>query len=440
MTDQILQAALSTMDTFVILPLIVFCFLPVYPDIKSSPVRLLGKITASFLVMEIVMFLIFLAWPDGTILNELLCIGFFFYLYQKEVCLKRSHLWFLFMTACLIGSFSFLSYSLADIFLHPSATINEGIHMDSSLVKLTFESALVLLLAYPARKYLGWLVHHFNEERVWRFIWLLPAGFMFFAFGFIPYNNSLMYQGRFLQMYLVTIPFLMILVFLIYVLFYLMARSFVEKQEILQKAAVLELQAKQYEQQQAHMRETSRLRHDFRHQLTVLAHMLQNQDYPGLEQYLRQYILTISDTSQTYCASPAANALLNHYAALGREQQIEVRFQVRLPETLPLSEIDLCVLLGNLLENAVDGCRSLPEKQRQIHLRIGLTSPQVIALQISNPCKAPLQTQDGTILSSKHDGRGQGLESVRAIVEKYHGYLELQPGPPSFEVRVLLNV
>ncbi len=439
MTDQIIRAARSTMDTFVILPLIVFCFLPVIQDIKSSPVRLLCKTAAAFVFMEFVMFLVFLVWPAGTSLNEFLCIGFFFYLYQKEVCLKRSHLWFIFMTACLVGGFSFLVYYLSDIFLHPTATIYDKIHIDSFLVKLVFETVLVLLLAHPVRRHLGWLVHHFNEEAVWRFIWLLPAGFLFFSTLFIPYDNSIMYQGRFLEIYLITIPLLFVLVFLLYILFYLIARAFAENQMILQKNAVLELQAKQYQQLQAHMQETSRLRHDFRHQLIVIAHMLQNQDYPELEQYLRQYIHSISDLHQTYCACTAANALLNHYAFLCQERQIEARFQVRLPEPLTLSKIDLCVLIGNLLENAVDGCLLLPKEQRQILLKIGQTSPHVVALQISNPCTVPPQTQGGRILSSKHDGPGQGLESVRIIAEKYHGYLDIQPGPPCFEVRVLLN-
>lgn len=439
--DRITEAALATLSTLSILPLIPFCFFPISrDDIKGAPSSLWIKAVAAVLAMEAAFFGIYWVWPDISAVPELFCILILFPLYQREIRLKQSHLWFVFMTACMIGSFSFLFYSIADIFLHPTATIYDATHIDSFLVQITLELVLVLLLVSPVKKHLGWLIHHFNEEIVWNLIWLFPASFILFASVFVPYSNGVMYQGRFLEVYLIAICTILVFILLIYVLFYLTARLTTQRQELLQKNACLELQARQYQLLQAHMQETRRLRHDFRHQLTVIAGMLKRQDYSELDHYLQQYIVSISDTPVHYCASLPVNALLNHYATSCREQQIQAHFQIRLPEALPALDTDLCVLLGNLLENAVDACHSLPEPQKQILLKIGQTTPHVIALQISNSCAEAPHMRGGRILSSKHNGFGQGLESVRLIAEKYNGFLEIQPEPPVFEVKVLLNI
>ena len=369
----------------------------------------------------------------------LLCIGAFFYLYRREINLEPSHLWFVFMTACLIGSFSYLCYHAADVILHPHSMYDE-IHLDSLLIQIASGCIMVLLLSYPARKHLGWLVHHFHEEQVWRLIWILPVGFMLFSLAFIPYDNSLMHQGRFLEMYVITIPILFILVFLIYAMFYKTAHALVERQNMLEKNIYLEIQAQQYHKLLAHMQETSRLRHDFRYQLTVLTEMLKNQNYSDMEQYLKKYISSVSETHIRYCASAAVNAVLNHYAATCQDLGIPAQFSIRLQEECFVEDIDFCVLLGNLLENAIDACRLLPPEQQQITLKVLQSAERVIVLQIRNPYQGTFITQDGKIFSTKHVGEGQGIHSVRRIAEKYHGFLEIESDKSIFVAKVLLNL
>ena len=439
--EHLTQAALYTRSTFIIAPLIVFCFIPVWEDAKSPPVRLFLKVIVSFAGMEIVMFLLYLLlpWKTADNLNMLLCIVVFFYLYQGEIALERSHLWFIFMTACAIGSFSFLFYHLIDIFLHPATVIEESVYLDTFLFQIAFEIFLIALLFYPARKHLGWLVHHFYEEKVWKVIWLLPFGFMIFSLTFIPHDNSNMRIGRFLNVYAVSILVLSVLTFIVYVLFYKIAYSTIENQKMIQKTANLQIQAQQYHRLQVYMQETSRLRHDFRYQLMTLAQMLKNQRYKEMEDYLEQYIASVPDTPVRYCASSAVNAILNHYASICQELGIQTQWKIRLSETFSVEDVDFCVLLGNLLENAIDGCKNLPEEKRQIILKIGQTAEHIIVLQVSNPYENSVSVKDGKFFSTKHEGEGQGIKSVRLIVEKYNGFLDIHYENQAFEVKILLN-
>lgn len=439
--DNLIQTAMYVRSTLSIVPLIVFCFLPVWQDIKGSPARLLAKAFAAFAAMEAVMFLTYFLLSPTTadMVSEALCIVVFFYLYQQEIALERSHLWFIFMTACMIGGFTYLFYHLANIFLHPTSVIDDPVYTDTLCLQLTFESLLVLSLALPAKKYLGWLVHHFLLEKVWRVIWLIPAGFLMFSMVFIPYDNSVMFVGRFLEIYVITILILFILILLIYALFYKIAYSITENQKMIQKTANLEIQAQQYHRLQTYMQETSRLRHDFRYQLTVLVQMLSEQRYGELADYLEQYICSVSDMPIRYCSSPAVNAILNHYVSIGRESGVPIHLSVRLEEDFSVEDMDFCVLLGNLLENAIDACRILPEGEREVTLKAAQTTEHVIVLTISNPYEEPLLFKSGRLLSSKHAGEGQGLKSVRLIAEKYNGYLEINDENRVFEVKVLLN-
>ena len=95
---------------------------------------------------------------------------------------------------------------------------------------------------------------------------------------------------------------------------------------------------------------------------------------------------------------------------------------------------------GNLLENAIDACKSLPEEERKVTLKTAQTTGHVIVLTISNPYEEPLLIRSGKLFSSKHTGEGQGLKSVRLIVEKYSGYLEINDKNQVFEVKMLLNI
>ncbi len=440
--DKFYEAATSTRDTLVILPLIFLCFVPVWQDIRNTLPGLIRRVIALFAVVEVFMFLIYLLLPFdfANPFNMLLCIGVFFPAYQRKIRLQRSHLWFCFCSACLLGAFSWLFIHVVRILLYPDGSKNTIFSTSLFIYQLLFECILIVFLFIPFKKHLSWLIHNFHEERIWKVIWILPAGFTVFSYYFIPYNNRVMYIGRFLKMYIIVLFVLFALVLFIYLMFYQIAYSIVERQELFQKSASLELQAEQYYRLQAHITETSHIRHDFRHQLMVIAEMLKNKKYEELEIYLNEYTSNISDMPVTYCGSTPVNAILNHYAAICSEANIWTQFRVRIKEIPPSLDIDLCVLLGNLLENAVDGCRNISGKDRCITLKLGQTAEYVIALQITNPYHGSVRKQGDTFLSSKHRGEGQGLKSVQMIAKRYHGVADVSYDNESFDVRVLLHL
>lgn len=440
--NRIVNAALMARETLMFLPLIVFCFLPVMQKVKSRPLILTGKILLAVTGMEAAFFIIYLISPtnEAILLSMLLCVAGFFYLYQKEVDLKRSHLWFIFMTACMIGGIGYVTHFIIDALLNPQGTMSLYDSLHVLLLELLVECIIIALMWIPARKYLSWLVDNFHEEKIWRVVWIFPFTFTVFFYYFIPYYNYTLYIDRLMKMYLMVLIVLLTTIFFLYILFYKVAYSMVEKQKITERTIYLEMQAEQYRHLQEHIQETNRIRHDFRHQLTALGEMLYHEQYSEAKKFLEENNLEFSKTAKQFCKSPAVNAILNHYESLCQEHGISTHFNFQIPYETTLNDMDLCVLLGNLLENALHGCQETEGIHKVIDLKAGQTAPHLIAIQIRNSYSGTLKMHKGQYLSTKHEGEGQGLKSVRLITEKYNGTVKIELKNQQFIIKILFQV
>lgn len=95
-------------------------------------------------------------------------------------------------------------------------------------------------------------------------------------------------------------------------------------------------------------------------------------------------------------------------------------------------------MLGNLLENAMEGVRDM--KEPYISLRIRQAASRMLAIRVENPYQGELRKEGGHYRSSKRDGLGQGLESVNMIAMKYEGIMEILTEDQVFTVKILLQV
>lgn len=439
----VIHEALSyTMSTLMFIPLIFYCFIPVIDKTKSSLPILILKIILAVFIMEISMFTAYLfSFSEiTTIFNMILCSCVFFWLYQKEVSIERSHLWFIFVTAGLIGCFGYMVYHISKMFNIFDAIYDSIPELRSLIIQILFECTLIIILYYPTKKYLRWLVCHFHEEKLWRIAWVFPVSFIVLSRILSPYDGDQLFTGEAMEMYLIFLFVFLIIIIFLYIMFYQVAHQMVEKQEALEKNSYLEMQSEQYHRLQDHVQETKRIRHDFHHQLIVLARMLKNHEYSLAEQFLKEYSNDIHYSIKNYCEYTAINAVLNHYASLCHELKINTFFHIRIDDKGILKDIDICVLLGNLLENAVYSCNEVDHTEKKIEIRLGQTTSNIIVLQITNPYNGNIRKDGDKFLSSRHRGEGQGIKSVRLIAEKYNGFVKINYDSQQFVVEVLLNI
>lgn len=423
-----------------LIPLAPLCMYPARNYIKSRTSALLFKTAlrlAVFIFFSVILSHLFTVIPTRFL--TAMCAGaFFFYFYWKEVELPFNKSLFIFLTVYMIGGFSRIFATLLEIFLYPDHT-----YYDISAAGFLFQFAFLLLmdlvLYRPFTKYLGWLVSHFHSRVIWNCVCPFPFLCIVVTYILVPHNYSWMYIGRAGLMYMVVIACMLVLLLLLYLLFYQFVHTYMEKQKIEHNNRILSVQGAQYQQLLRSVQENSRIRHDFRHQIVVISELLSQKEYTRLEEYLSSYIQNTETELKIYSYSPALNAILSYYEALCRSKNITPDFSLGfINSQLPVNEQDLCVMLGNLLENAVYGCENTDTSY--VRLKIVQTSPSMLAIKICNPYSGTVKNINGTYLSSRHGGTGQGLESVQIIAEKYSGCMEIQSENSIFIVKVLLQL
>lgn len=200
-------------------------------------------------------------------------------------------------------------------------------------------------------------------------------------------------------------------------------------------------QKKQYNTLAAHMDETRKARHDLRQHLAVVQSYLDQDDKIGLTKYIKSYQNSLPfDIIEYFCANDVVNAIVNYYATQARNIGINFTANVMYPNNCLVSDIDITVLLGNLLENAVEACKRELSDQTFIKLRMKQRGQATLFILIDNTCRTPISFEKGTPLSSKREGMGIGILSIRDIAARYNGTVQFEQQKDVFYASVRLTL
>ncbi len=205
------------------------------------------------------------------------------------------------------------------------------------------------------------------------------------------------------------------------------------------KNAQLALQKLQYENMKNKISETRQARHDLHHHIAVLSGYLHDGRLEELESYLAGYLNSMPDDSSiVFCQNYEVNLLLCYFSQQAKERQVDFLVHADIPENLGVDEVDISVLLGNLLENALDACILEENIHKKIVVR-GQIKNNTLFLTIDNTFHGKVKKdKNGRYLSSKHEGEGIGIESAKQIVLCYHGIFQVDCEDGLFCVSVML--
>ncbi|GKX64867.1 hypothetical protein rsdtw13_01250 [Clostridium sp. TW13] len=133
------------------------------------------------------------------------------------------------------------------------------------------------------------------------------------------------------------------------------------------------------------------------------------------------------------------DAILNSKITIMNRESIAVNCKVMLPEELTINDIDLCVIVGNLLDNAIEACRAIPAEKRFIRIFSELAGKQFY-LSIQNSATEQIDFNQKNYISSKRGEHGFGMKRVSLLVDKYGGYLNLQNEPGIFASEIIIPI
>ena len=162
-------------------------------------------------------------------------------------------------------------------------------------------------------------------------------------------------------------------------------------------------------------------------------------DWDAIKNYLDlldEDLTTVDTVIKT--GNPMTDAILNSKISLAKAKEIEVVADAHIPVKLKSSEIDLCCIIGNLFDNAIEASMKLPPNQRLIRVYMDMKNTQFY-ISFTNFTAGKKMKKEGALFrSTKGDGHGFGLVRIDAIVERLEGYISRNSEDGAFTTEILL--
>jgi sensor histidine kinase YesM len=180
-------------------------------------------------------------------------------------------------------------------------------------------------------------------------------------------------------------------------------------------------------------------RHDYHNHLQKLkAHIVMDQINEA-NAYLNELEIDLDKVNQLVDSGNVnLDAILNSKLSLAIKNHVDIKYDAKVPKKLTISDIDLCVLIGNLIDNAVEACEKIKDSSPKfIRLYIGVFKQQLY-ISVTNSTNEVVRKLDDEYITRKRGNHGHGLKRINNIVNKYDGFINRQNEPKVFVSEVLL--
>lgn len=370
-----------------------------------------------------------------SILSTVFYIGFFIIIVRADL-LK---LLFVLLTIINYASFtSIFSIFFVSLF-YPNHTLRPyDIHS-------TIFLAFTLCLTFPfvflfMNKKIYPLMMLKEKIKLWNFLWLVPSIFyIVYCYVFFSAGGSIAFLQTWQNALFVFI--INLASFLITYILVLLVEENVANLKLKTENYQLFMKSLQYENLTNKIDETRRIRHDLRQHIAVIQSFLETDNKEELKEYLRNYLNILPFfTPIVYCEDYTLNALIVYYSDLAHKNKISFTAHVQYSISANISELDVTVLFGNLLENAIEACIRQTSGDKFILLKVIPEGISSIIITLDNSYNGTILKKGNTLLSSKKKEIGIGIRSIQSIVEKYYGIVQFEYDNNVFRVSIFLNL
>ena len=272
----------------------------------------------------------------------------------------------------------------------------------------------------------------------WRFAVLVPLLITLLFYWLTPRSAAVVMTGRVRVTSLAFLGVGTIAFLTVFQGFWRIAVNLTENARLKADNELMEMESKRFEELRSYMNDTRALRHDFRQHLLVMDQYTNSGEMEKLAEYIRQFSASLADHKGTFSANPAVDAVASHYDQVAESQQTSIKWLLEIPETLPIPESDYIAIFGNLVENALNAVRNLPEEKRNIQVTARMLSDAMMGLTVKNPYEGVIKMGKNGLPKSSRPGHGVGLYSVEAAVHRYNGVLNLNTDDGIFTAGVVL--
>lgn len=180
-------------------------------------------------------------------------------------------------------------------------------------------------------------------------------------------------------------------------------------------------------------------RHDYHNHLQKLkAHLAMGQ-IAEAQKYLNQLEGDLDAINVKYTTGNVSlDAILNSKLSIAEKEAIRINCKAQIGKTPSIEDIDLCVIIGNLIDNAVESCRKMPAgADRFLRIYVCIRRQQLY-IAVTNSTGETVRKLDAEYISNKRGDHGHGLKRINLVVEKYNGYIRRANEPGVFSTEIML--
>lgn len=339
-----------------------------------------------------------------------------------------------------IGNFILIAAVCIERNLFPNIT-HELYCWHTSVVMILLHLIITVPWAFEVKRYFVPMLDNKWVGNEWNYYWMVPT--VFYIIWQYQINS-----GTKTGLENIENPYNVVFLFIInfgsLLIYYIMLKldgQLAKNLELEENQHYRNLERIEFEALRERIEETRRMRHDLRHHIHMVSYYLEEKQYDKLQEYINTYRDAIPDGERIrFCENRIINNILFYFASQAKEHQIDFSVRLVIPDNLHVSDHEIAVLLGNLLENALEACIEQRHSDRRIIIK-GKGDEHSLLFTIDNTCENGIKkNKKGELLTTKSHGNGIGVNSAKKIVERYNGFFSADKKGDMFCVSFMLNL
>jgi len=331
----------------------------------------------------------------------------------------------------------FLSYPANLVLTMVSSTMKQPYPLWLYIIYIAVCSLVLLIVFHFFKTNFYYLIKNYSGISFIK-LCLLPLGYYIANYWLGMYNYADVMSAEVVSMRIL----IFVITLIAYVLILDIAKSIREKEALQGSKMALSLLLESANQQvyalKATQEQAALYRHDMRHHMALINGYLAEGDLEKAQKYVKLTQTDIENiTPNRYCENNTVNLILTSFAAKAKKSGVVFSVDARLPQSVSISETELCALLSNALENAISAAAQVADEKFR-NLRISChTHKGNLLIFIENSFAGEVTMENG-LPQSDREGHGLGAKSIAMIVEKNNGFCSFEVKDEIFTLRIVL--
>ncbi len=236
--------------------------------------------------------------------------------------------------------------------------------------------------------------------------------------------------------------FLMIAMFIVFMMYIKLVDSYEvkRKSDIYEKE--LELHTEYIKEKEYIIAEFNKNKHDLKNNLIYMLELLNSKEYTKLEKYLRDTtsLSAVTKNRISNTDNSILDSFINYKYDVATEKGIEFRVKMDVPYDMPFDNGDLCVILGNALDNAIEANEDKIIEKPYIDLKMRYREGNLVIIIENTFDGKYIKNKDGIFITTKKDknNHGIGLSSIKNALQKYNGQLNIETEDKLFKISIIM--